>query len=130
VISELVLARVGNQCGESGDERQGIEDDVRCPVSPCVAQLVDDRAVVRERQAFARERGTRDVATQVLEALAVVGVDADLRVQREASFRGAQWPAPRAARDRVRRAASSAVPVGGPSPPLRLCFGTSSRLSN
>ena len=45
MISELVLARVGDQCGESRDERERVEDEVRCAVAPGVTQLVDDLTV-------------------------------------------------------------------------------------
>ena len=61
MISEQVLARVGDECRESRDELERVEDEVGCPVAPRVVQLVDDLAFRREREALGRDRGTGDI---------------------------------------------------------------------
>jgi hypothetical protein len=49
-------ARLGHKRGQPFEERQRVEDDLARPVSPRMAQCVDDLAVALEREALGRDR--------------------------------------------------------------------------
>jgi hypothetical protein len=79
-----VEARRRNQRGEAVDQLQRLERHVRGPVSPTMAELVQQAAVRQLAQAFRCHGRPTDVATQSLQALPVVGGDRDAGVQAEA----------------------------------------------
>ena len=90
VIGELMLAGMRNEGRKPFQEDQWLEDDVGRAVAPGMSELEQDAPLVVEREALGGEGGARDVATEMFEPLAVVGLDANPRVQREPVDRRAQ----------------------------------------
>ena len=89
-MGELMFARMGDEGREAFQEDQRLEDDVGRAVAPGVTELEQDAPLIVERKALGGECRARDVATEMFEPLAVVGFDANLRVQREPVDRRAQ----------------------------------------
>ncbi|MFT5476596.1 MAG: hypothetical protein ACI8Y8_001934 [Planctomycetota bacterium] len=87
-----MLAWVRNQGCQALDERERVEDEVCCTVPPRTTQLVDDLAIGRQGEALGRDGRAGYIATEMLEALPVMGVNVDAGVEREAVLRGAQGP--------------------------------------
>ena len=69
--------------GETFEEDQRLENDVRRAITPGASEPVNDPAVGRETQALRGERRARDVPTQVLQTVAIVRRDAHRGVQGE-----------------------------------------------
>ena len=84
MVGELVATWTWNQRGQALDERQRLERDGLGAIPPAPAQSVDHATIGSEREALAGDGGASHIPAQVLEALALVGVDQDLGVQREA----------------------------------------------
>ena len=55
-------------------EVEGVEDDVSGPVTEGVFKSVDDLCALIDQEAFVRQRQAGDVATQVFEGAALVGM--------------------------------------------------------
>ena len=85
-----MLAWVRDQSCQALDEGEWVEDEMGRTISPGTTQLVDDLAIGRKGQALRREGGACDVAAKVFEALALVSVDVDAGVEREAVLGCAQ----------------------------------------
>jgi len=66
---------------EPGDEVERVEGEGSRAVLPVAAQAVDHAAVLREREALGRDRGTSEIADEALESVPIVGRDLDLGVQ-------------------------------------------------
>ena len=84
MIGLLVHAWRGNERRQAFEEHQGLEHHVRGAVAPGSPELVEHTSTRGEAQALRGEGGTGDVPAQMFQAVAVVGRDADGRVQREA----------------------------------------------
>ena len=72
-----------NQRGDATDQLQRREDDLGAPVRTRFGQAVDQPLRVELLQPVCCEGRTSAVAQQTLQALAVVGLDAHARIQRE-----------------------------------------------
>ena len=78
-----MLACVRDQGCQALDEGEWVEDEVGRTVAPGTTQLVDDLAIGRQREALGRDGGAGDIAAEMLETLAVVGVDVYAGVEGE-----------------------------------------------
>lgn len=88
--SSLGSPRCSRMGGEALEEGERVEDEVSRTVNPRATQPVDDLAVVSEREALGRDGRAGDAAAEVLEALAIPGIDAHRCVRGEAVQRGAR----------------------------------------
>ncbi len=77
-------ARRRHQHGDPGDELVGREDEEERPASRTL-HPVDEPAVLALREPLDGERWAQEVSAQSLETFAVVAVDPDARVEREAA---------------------------------------------
>jgi hypothetical protein len=83
VIPGLVLARRWDQRGEAAQERDRFEHELGLAGEPGPAQAVGDLARRGQAQAAVRERRARAVASEALEAVAILRSDGGVGVQRE-----------------------------------------------
>src|SRR5439155_10231632 len=74
-------------------EFDGLEEQVRRSNGPHRLELDEDAAIGAEAEAILGERGTEEVATELLEAGAIVGGDPDVGVEIEAVELGLTRPA-------------------------------------
>ncbi len=84
MVGEQVRAWPGHERGESLEEDQRLEEDRAGAVAPSTPQPVDHAPVRLTREPLAGDGGAGDVPAQAFESGAVVTLDRDLRVQREA----------------------------------------------
>ncbi len=75
MVDEEVGARAGDEGCEAGEELEGGEVDVCGAVVPLGLELEADVAVVSEGDAVLGDCGAEEVATDALEAVAVVSRD-------------------------------------------------------
>ena len=77
-------ARRRDESGQPLNERQWLEDEVRCPIAEGRTQFMHDTAIGREREPLVRERWTSDVSAQMFEAGRLARFDSYGSVQAEA----------------------------------------------
>ncbi len=83
VVADKVAAWPRNERSQPRKKIQGLEHEVRRAVTVGRLQLVDDLPHAIRTQPFERQRGPGDVATQPLDALALVRRKCDGGVERE-----------------------------------------------
>ena len=66
-------SRAWNERREAFEEDERLEDHMSGSVAPRPTEAVEDVAVLGEREALGRDGGTGDIATQVLEPVAIAG---------------------------------------------------------
>jgi len=84
VIHEQVHRRAGNEGGQLLHEFDGLEEEVRRAIAPHGLELDEDAPVGAEAEAVLGERGAQEIATELLEAGAIVEGDPDVGVEVEA----------------------------------------------
>ena len=83
MIPDEVAARAGDECGESSDEIQWLEQDVGGAVGVGAFELIDHEPVGVEAQAFEGDGRAEEIAAYALELITLVGLTGDGGVQRE-----------------------------------------------
>ena len=101
VIQQQIHCGARNEGGELLEEFDGLEEEVRCAITPRGLELDEHAPVGAETDAVLGERGAEEIAAELLEMGAIVGGTQTLACRSKPS----RWPArsPRGPRRRASR---------------------------
>ena len=92
MVQHEIDARARSQGGELFEEFQGLEEQVAGAIVPGALELQPNAAVAGEPKAILRDRGSKQVAAELLEPRTVFCRDAQVRVEIEALKMGLAGP--------------------------------------